>query len=60
MAAAIEEQVDGGPRAELIPGGRGDFIVIADGNKVWDKRRMGDDFPEEGFVVERLRELAAS
>lgn len=58
MAAALRSSVPSSPTVELLPGGRGDFIVVADGNKIWDKRRMGDDFPEESFVVERVRELA--
>jgi predicted Rdx family selenoprotein len=45
------------PEAEitLIPGGRGDFIVRVDGGKpIWDKRRMGDEFPDEAELVDDL------
>ena len=39
-------------------GGRGDFIVRAGESVVWDKQRMGG-FPDEGEVVEDLKDLAA-
>lgn len=42
-----------GAEVELAPGGRGDFIVRADGDVVWDKRAMGGRYPDED-------ELAAS
>ncbi len=38
-----------------MPGGRGDFIVTVDGRRVWDKRSMGDRFPEHGEVLSRLQ-----
>lgn len=40
---------------ELKPGGRGDFVVTADGNKVFDKRQQGDRFPEESEILAALR-----
>ena len=40
---------------ELIRGGGGDFIVIADGQELWNKRRMGDEFPVPDVIVEKLR-----
>lgn len=36
---------------EVVPGGRGDFVVIADGERIWDKRAMGDRFPEDEEIV---------
>lgn len=39
---------------ELIGGGRGDFIVTADGRELWNKRQMGDEFPEEAAIVAKL------
>ena len=44
------------PKAEveLVPGGRGDFIVTADGERVWDKRAMGDRFPEDEEILQAL------
>lgn len=41
-----------------MKGGRGDFIVTADGKQLWDKKRMGDDFPEEQEIIDRLAENA--
>jgi predicted Rdx family selenoprotein len=40
---------------ELIRGGGGDFIVIADGREIWNKRRQGDQFPETGAILAELR-----
>ena len=42
---------------ELIPGGGGDFIVVADGRQLWHKRRMGDAFPEHETILAELRAL---
>ena len=53
MAAAIQDK-HGDAQLELKPGGRGDFIVIADGNTLWDKRRMGDEFPEHDAILAKL------
>ena len=34
------------------PGGKGDFLVTADGSVLWDKRRRDDDrFPTEHFTA---------
>lgn len=41
---------------ELIRGGRGDFIVTASGNVVWDKKKMGG-FPDETAVITALGRL---
>lgn len=40
---------------ELIKGGRGDFIVTVDGDELWNKRQMGDQFPDEPALVEKIR-----
>jgi hypothetical protein len=41
-----------------VRGGRGDFIVtLADGAQktvLWDKRAMGDEFPDEQEIVDEL------
>jgi predicted Rdx family selenoprotein len=42
-------------RVTLEGGGRGDFIVTADGRELWNKRQMGDEFPNEDAIVEALR-----
>ena len=42
---------------ELIRGGGGDFIIIANGERLWHKREMGDAFPEEGAIVDTLRSM---
>lgn len=40
---------------QLIPGGGGDFIVIADGQELWNKReKNGDQFPEDSEIVAKL------
>ncbi|MGA0058659.1 MAG: Rdx family protein [Planctomycetota bacterium] len=39
---------------ELKPGGRGDFVVTADGRTIYDKRRQGDRFPSEGEILAAL------
>ena len=38
---------------ELVRGGRGDFIVSADGDVVWNKRVTGR-FPDEQALVDLL------
>ena len=40
---------------QLIKGGSGEFIVKRDGSTVWDKKRMGNQFPDEDVVVKALR-----
>lgn len=40
---------------ELVPGGKGDFVVTFANTKLWDKRRMGDEFPEHDQVIDKLR-----
>lgn len=38
---------------ELVRGGRGDFIVRADGDVVWNKKLTGR-FPDEAALVDEL------
>jgi selT/selW/selH-like putative selenoprotein len=40
-------------RLTLIPGGRGDFLVKADGAEIWNKRQSGR-FPEPAEILEKL------
>ena len=47
-----------GSEPELIRGGGGDFIVIADGECIWHKREMGDEFPDHGAMIDRLKSMA--
>ncbi|HIG27834.1 MAG TPA: hypothetical protein EYQ50_08555 [Verrucomicrobiales bacterium] len=56
MGAAIHSEF---PHAEvdLFPGGKGDFIVKADGNSIWDKRNIDNEFPEHGVILDKLRIL---
>lgn len=42
-------------KIELEPGGKGDFIVTMDGRKLWDKRAMGDEFPEPKQVLDKMK-----
>lgn len=53
MAAAIQKAH---PKAkvEAKPGGRGDFVVKADGRLLWDKRAHEDLFPEDGEILAQL------
>ena len=37
-----------------VPGGKGDFIVKVDGREIWNKRKMGDQFPAEQQIIARL------
>lgn len=40
---------------ETRPGGRGDFLVKADGKTLWDKRRRDDDrFPDDREILSQL------
>lgn len=39
---------------ELVGGGRGDFIVKADGVELWNKNKSGLGFPEPSQILERL------
>lgn len=55
MGAAIG-RVFPDAKVELVPGGTGDFIVTADGERIWDKRAMDDRFPEDAEVLGALRE----
>ena len=54
MGAKIEQTFPGA-KVKLEGGGRGDFIVTADGRELWNKRQMGDEFPDEDAMVEALR-----
>jgi hypothetical protein len=38
-----------------VKGGKGDFIVTTDGRQLWNKRAMGDEFPEESAIVAQLK-----
>ena len=41
---------------ELIGGGKGDFIVKADGTELWNKKQMGNEFPEPDVILERMQD----
>ena len=47
-----------GTEVELVRGGRGDFIVQADGSVLWDKKVRGG-FPDDRAIVAELRARAA-
>ncbi|MFY9341264.1 MAG: Rdx family protein [Planctomycetota bacterium] len=54
LAAAIKKAF---PKAQVDtnPGGRGDFVVKADGKLLWDKRKRSDDaFPEHRDILSQL------
>jgi predicted Rdx family selenoprotein len=37
-----------------VPGGKGDFIVRADGRLLWDKNGRDQGFPEHAMVLALL------
>jgi len=39
---------------ELIDGGRGDFVVMRDGTKLWDKRNDQGRFPDDAEILTAL------
>lgn len=43
-----------GAEIDLIAGKGGTFIVIADGEKLWDKLKMGNEFPDEDVIVAKI------
>lgn len=54
LAAAISKAH---PKAKVdaTPGGKGDFVVKADGKLLWDKKRRADDaFPEPKQILDLL------
>jgi predicted Rdx family selenoprotein len=54
LAAAIQ-RAHAKAKVETKPGGRGDFLVKADGRVLWDKRRRDDErFPEDGEILSQL------
>jgi hypothetical protein len=46
----VAELIGEGHAAEAIPGGRGQYDVIADGRPVFSKQELGR-FPEDGEVL---------
>jgi len=56
LADVLAKEVPGA-QVELIDGGRGDFIVHADGELVWDKKGADGGFPSEAEVLARLGKL---
>lgn len=58
MAAELQRAFD--PlEVELVPGGRGDFIVTVDGVERWNKRQMGDEFPDPRLLIDQLGKRTA-
>ncbi|MCK5256775.1 MAG: Rdx family protein [Deltaproteobacteria bacterium] len=52
MAAAISEEF--GTEPELFPGSDGIFDVVANGNLIFSKHKVGR-FPDHGEIIEMLR-----
>jgi selT/selW/selH-like putative selenoprotein len=46
--------MDEGFDATAVPGGKGQFDVLADGELIYSKRETGR-FPEDGEILEALR-----
>ncbi len=55
MAAEIARELD--IETELIPGGKGIFDVVVDGELIYSKYEKGR-FPEDEEVLSQLRERA--
>jgi len=53
LAAEIRDTVPSA-KVVLIPGGKGDFIVVANGRELWNKRQVGR-FPEHAEIVDELK-----
>jgi predicted Rdx family selenoprotein len=54
LAAAIQNAF-ADAQVTLVPGGKGDFIVIANGREIWNKRQVGR-FPESAEILGELKE----
>tara|TARA_R110002096_G_scaffold435826_2_gene663651 strand:+ start:199735 stop:199899 length:165 start_codon:yes stop_codon:yes gene_type:complete len=52
LAAAIQTKF-ADAEVTLVPGGKGDFIVNADGRELWSKREVGR-FPEHDEILGKL------
>jgi selT/selW/selH-like putative selenoprotein len=53
LAAKIKKAIPDAA-VDLIKGSKGVFIVTADGREVWNKKMMGDKFPDEEKLVNEL------
>ena len=40
---------------EILPGGKGDFLVKIDGRTIWDKRGRDGDFPKHDHILSLLQ-----
>ena len=58
MAVTLKKKFDVAP--ELIEGGGGNFKVWADGTLLWDKKSMGNEFPTESLIVEKIEQMRAA
>ena len=58
MAALLQKKL--GITAELVEGRGGVFKVWANEQLLWDKHAMGDQFPAESMIVEKVEKLNAA
>jgi hypothetical protein len=58
LAAKIQKSIPGA-KVDLIKGQKGAFIVTADGKELWNKREMGNEFPDEDKLVTEMRGKAS-
>ena len=56
LAAEIKEQF--GVDAELIAGSGGVFDIVVGDEVIYSKKQSGNEFPADGVVLERLKEIA--
>jgi len=55
LAAKIKK-AHPGATVDLIRGGRGAFIVTADGREIWNKHEMRGEFPDEDRLVATMKD----
>lgn len=53
MAADIENEF--GVKSELVPGKGGVYKITADDKVLYSKKASGDQFPEQGRVIDEIR-----
>jgi len=53
LAAKLREEI-ADVEIDMIRGGGGDYIVIVDGEELWNKKSSGRGFPDEGVLVDEI------
>ena len=58
MAATLKKKLGLSP--QLVEGGGGNFKVWVDDTLLWDKKSMGNEFPAEAMIVEKIEQMRAA